>query len=114
MMIAEIARIAHEANRAYCACVGDDSQVSWADAPAWQRNPALRNVQDIVSGRITSAEQSHAGWLAAKIADGWVYGPAKDASRKTHPCILSHAELPAVEKVKGVLFFSIVRALSHD
>ena len=31
----EIARIAHEANRAYCQSIGDDSQPNWAEAGLW-------------------------------------------------------------------------------
>ena len=28
-----IAKVCHDVNRAYCKSVGDDSQVSWEDAP---------------------------------------------------------------------------------
>lgn len=35
-IVEQIARMAHEANRAYCQALGDDSQPAWEDAPEWQ------------------------------------------------------------------------------
>ena len=39
----EIARVAHEINRAYCASLGDTSQPAWEDAPEWQQQSAKLN-----------------------------------------------------------------------
>lgn len=39
--IEKIAACCHEANRAYCRGLGDDSQVSWFDAPVWQKKSAF-------------------------------------------------------------------------
>ena len=38
------ARICHEVNRAYCASIGDSSQVSWDEAEDWQRDSAVKGV----------------------------------------------------------------------
>lgn len=62
----QIAQIVHEANRAYCQTLGDESQVSWDEAPAWQRESAFNGVCGIISGQITKPEQSHESWLAEK------------------------------------------------
>lgn len=106
----QIAQIVHEANRAYCQTLGDDSQVSWDEAPEWQRSSAVNGVEGILSGRITKPEQSHESWLAEKERTGWKFGPVKDAEKKEHPCFVPYAELPATQQVKDAIFFAIVRA----
>ena len=49
MDIELIARVCHEANRAYCAALGDASQAEWDKASDWQkdsvRNGVLFNLQ---------------------------------------------------------------------
>ena len=106
----EIARICHEVNKVYCESHGDHSQVSWNDAPEWQKISALRGVQGILSGSITTPEQSHESWLTEKKATGWTYGPIKDVDKKEHPCFVPYIELPASQQLKDALFFAIVNA----
>ena len=111
--IVDIAIVAHEANRAYCRMLCDDSQPSWEDAPQWQRDSALAGVEaHIASGLTMTPEQTHESWLAAKAADGWVYGPVKDAEAKTHPCCVPYDQLPEAQRVKDHLFRAIVHALA--
>lgn len=111
MIPEHIARIVHEANRAYCQTIGDNSQVAWSEAPDWQRSSAEDGVKGILSGRITRPEESHESWLAEKERTGWKYGPVKDAEKKEHPCFVPYAQLPAEQQVKDALFFAIVRAI---
>lgn len=106
----DIARICHEANRAYCATLGDFSQPQWEDAPEWQQTSAINGVKAHFGEGLTP-EQSHESWLAEKVAAGWVYGPVKDADAKTHPCCVPYAELPEAQKRKDHLFGAIVAAL---
>src|SRR5258708_1659634 len=107
----KIAWIVHEANRAYCQSIGDDSQPPWADAPDWQRQSAIKGVQGILNGTITRPEQSHEGWLAEKKATGWKYGPTKNPEAKEHPCFVPYAELPPEQRLKDAIFFGIVKAM---
>lgn len=111
MDIHDIARVTHEANRAYCATLGDFSQVAWDDAPQWQRDSALVGVQKIASGEITRPEQSHESWLAQKVADGWVYGPVKDPAKKEHHCMVPYSDLPPEQQAKDALFFAVATSL---
>ena len=106
----QIARICHEVNRTYCEALGDHSQPPWDGAPDWQRNSAVEGVTAIIENPDTTPEQSHEGWLAVKRADGWTYGPIKDADKKEHPCFVPYAELPKEQQVKDHLFGAIVRA----
>lgn len=106
----EIARVAHEVNRAYCTAMGDNSQPAWEDAPQWQKDSALLGVDLHLSGD-HGPEASHESWMAQKVADGWVYGETKDPEAKTHPCIVPFADLPKEQQAKDFLFRGVVHAL---
>jgi hypothetical protein len=103
------ARTAHEVNRAYCAGLGDTSQVAWEDAPVWQRDSAVDGVFGVLNGN--TPEESHELWMRAKIADGWVYGPTKDADAKTHPCLVPYDQVPEPQRLKDALFVFAVRGV---
>lgn len=107
--LVRIARVAHEVNRAYCAATGDDSQPSWDDAPQWQIESCILGVLSAADG--ATPEQSHEGWLAKKIADGWTYDVIKDVDAKKHPCVLPYRDLPQFQRVKDHLFVAVVRSM---
>lgn len=107
-----IARVCHELNRAYCASIGDYSQESWEQAPDWQRESAIQGVCFHLDNPDADDAASHNNWLAAKEADGWVFGTAKDPEKKTHPCMVSFDQLPATQQVKDKLFRQTVHALA--
>ena len=107
----QIAQVVHEANAAYCRTIGDNTQLSWATAPEWQRDSAIDGVRKTRDGTITSPEESHKSWLAQKEADGWIFGDVKDPDKKEHPCMVPYEELPPEQRVKDSLFQAIVGAL---
>lgn len=106
----QIARVAHEVNRAYCQALGDNSQPEWIDAPQWQIDSAALGVK-LHSEKDVGPEASHESWMAQKVAEGWVYGAAKDPVAKTHPCIVPFAELPPAQQAKDFIFRAVVHAL---
>lgn len=105
--IAKIAHLCHDVNRAYCAALGDASQPTWADAPDWQKESAIDGVYFHIGSNKTTTMDSHNNWLAKKIADGWKYGPVKDAIKKEHPCCVPYEQLPAEQKAKDYIFKAI-------
>lgn len=111
MQAEKIAVVAHEVNRAYCTAIGDASQAPWADAPGWQQQSAIDGVKAHLSAHLTP-EQSHEAWLAHKAADGWKFGPVKNADTKEHPCFVPYSELPVEQRVKDYLFAAVVASLS--
>lgn len=111
MKTEQIAKFAHEINRAYCASLGDNSQPSWEDAPDWQKSSARAGVDMHLANPNATPEQSHESWLAQKTAEGWKFGAVKDADKKEHPCFLPYAELPAEQKAKDYLFRAVVHGL---
>lgn len=106
-----IAKVCHAVNRSYCQALGDDSQPAWEDAPEWQKDSAFRGVVFHLRNPEATPASSHESWLAAKQADGWVYGDTKDPDRKEHPCMVPYNELPLEQRVKDYLFKSIVEAM---
>lgn len=109
LAIETAARAAHEANRSYCIALGDGSQVSWDEAPDWQRSSCINGVRGVIDGN--GPEQSHESWLREKIDNGWIYGPKKDAGLKQHPCIVPYADLSLEQKAKDGIFVAVTRAV---
>ena len=109
---AVLAMCAHELNRAYCAAMGDVSQLPWADAPQWQKDSELMGVEMHLANPDATPEQSHESWLAQKTAEGWAYGEVKDPAKKLHPCFVPYAELPESQKAKDYIFRAAVHSIN--
>lgn len=103
------AKAAHECNRAFCVATGDTSQVSWEEAPEWQKESAVNGVKGVING--DGPVESHTSWCNQKYADGWKYGPVKDASKKEHPCLVPYNDLPPVQQAKDDVFVTVVKAV---
>lgn len=108
--VEEIARICHEANRAWCQYQGDTSQLPWDKAPQWQRDSAVAGVTFLRANPDAGDDATHNSWSAQKLADGWAYGKVKDPEAKTHPCLVPFCDLPPEQQFKDKLFRTIVLA----
>jgi len=106
----DVAKICHEANRAYCATIGDNSQPSWEDAPQWQRDSAITGVRFHSLNEYTTPADSHKSWLKEKEVEGWKYGEVKDPEKKEHPCFTAYENLPKSQQLKDYIFKGIVDA----
>lgn len=112
MKNSDIAKICHEANKAYCQAIGDNSQQNWEEAPEWQKSSAEKGVEFNIANPAAPASASHDSWLKQKTEEGWKYGEVKDPAKKEHPCFLPYEKLPAEQQAKDALFKSIVAALA--
>lgn len=112
MTVEQIAIICHEANKALCESQNDNSQVSWAEAPEWQKTSAIKGVEFHLANPNAGTDDSHNSWLKEKEETGWKYGPVKDAEKKEHPCFVPYDELPLEQQAKDYLFRGIVHSLS--
>lgn len=109
--IEDIAKVCHEANRAYCETQNDPSQVEWNKAEKWQKDSAILGVKFNLDNPAAPASSSHDCWLAEKKKEGWKYGKIKDAVKKTHPCYVPYGDLPVFQQKKDLLFKRVVNAL---
>lgn len=107
-----IARVIYEANRAYCATLGDNSQPEWRDASEPQRDTLLKGIEFVLANPNASASAQHDSWWQVKRDAGWTYGPVNDASKQEHPCCVPYDELPLEQQRKDDLFRAIVLSLS--
>lgn len=112
MKVEQIAQICHEANAAYCLSLGDTSQLSWSEAPQWQRDSAINGVKFHLDNPNSKPQDSHNNWLKEKEQDGWKYGLVKDADKKEHPCFVSYDQLPVDQQIKDYIFSSIVHGVA--
>lgn len=112
MDVQSIARVCHEANRAYCQSIGDNSQLDWDSAPDWQKHSVENGVRFHLENPNAAPSHSHEEWLKEKQATGWKYGPVKDPEKKEHPCFVPYEELPEEQKKKDALFIAVVHALA--
>jgi len=106
-----IAKVAHEINRAYCESIGEEGQVSWEEAPEWQKRSALNGVEFHIENPEATPENSHETWLKEKLEAGWQYGQVKDVGKKEHPCCVDYFSLPLEQRSKDYLFRSVVHTL---
>lgn len=112
--IEAIAKAAHEANRGYCAAIGDPVPAPWEQASEAQRASILLGVRMHLRNPAASPSDSHESWMAVKAAEGWKHGPVKDEERKEHPCFLPYDQLPEKQRAKDHIFKAVVNALAPE
>ena len=44
------------------------------------------------------ARNTHEVWAAARLKNGWTYGPRRDDLTKKHPCLVPFEDLPEEER----------------
>ncbi|RTK92569.1 MAG: hypothetical protein EKK61_03985 [Rickettsiales bacterium] len=107
----DIAKVAHELNKAYCESIGDISQPSWEEAPEWQKSSAINGVQFHIDNPNATPANSHESWLKQKTEEGWKYGEVKNPETKEHPCFLPYEQLPTSQKAKDYIFRQTIHSL---
>lgn len=107
--IVDIAKVCHEANRAYCMNIGDSSQRTWAMTPPDIKQSAIDAVKFHIENQEANDWDSHNNWSIGKALDGWIYGEVKCLIAKTHPCLVPFRLLPPEQQLKDRLFRMIVK-----
>lgn len=108
LKVRALARIVHEANRAFCESIGDTSLVPWDETDKEIQDSAIDGVQRVLDDPKITPKDLHDEWVIGKVEDGWVYGEEKDEEAKTHPCLVDYKLLPVAQRYKDSLFLNII------
>lgn len=114
IMIQTIAMVAHNVNAAYCAALGDFSQVSWGKATEDQRESCMLGVELHINNPNAGPEASHEAWFLHKKNTGWIYGEKKDPENKIHPCMVAFKDLPVEQQAKDHIFRAVIINLASQ
>lgn len=106
-----VAKICHQANKAYCESIGDTTQNDWERAPEWQRKSCINGVIFHWNTIGSKPGDSHVNWMKEKVRDGWTYGAHKDEDKKQHPCMVPFDQLPQDQQTKDIIFTAICKGL---
>lgn len=106
-----VAKICHEANRAFCETMGDYSHAPWDNSDVDQQDLMLEGVMFALTGP-REVDELHENWRKKKEDQGWTYGLVKNQERKEHPNMKDFELLPFEEQMKNALFLSIVIGMS--
>lgn len=109
-----IAKVAHQANRAYQAVIGEIASPDWEELVDCLRDSAIKGVRAVLSNSSIKPEQLHDAWMKDRQDDGWVHGPVKSVADKTHPCLVEWSNLEDAQRAKDRLFLAVVKALAKD
>ncbi len=105
----EIAEVCHEAYRAYCASIGDNSQKSWKAITPRERSNTLDAIYWLLDNPKATGKKMHDAWVRNKKNCGWKYGPVKSEENKTHPCMVPYDKLGPRQKKKDDIFITITK-----
>lgn len=108
---AQIAKVAHDANRSFCMTLGDPVPPCWEECSIEQRQTLIAGVLWRVNNPHAAPGAQHEAWRQAKAANGWKLGPKKDEATKEHPNMVPYEDLPINQRLKDALFQGIVDAL---
>jgi len=108
----KIARVMHEAVRAWQKENGQEPAPPWSRAPQWMKTASYDGVVWRVNNPNAKASAQHDQWLSQKKKEGWKFGRVKDGVKKTHPLMVPYAKLPEFERRKDALVGAVVDSLT--
>ena len=103
-----LAKLAYQINRLFSQAVGDQVKPYNKE----QEDATLQGIEDFKKNPSTSPKEAHDKWVSAKKASGWVFGPKKDAVKKTHPNILPYGALTKEQKAKDEIFIAVMKGVT--
>ncbi len=99
-------QIVHMAHVSYCLGTGDYRSIQPSQEDI---SSTIEGIKAFIANPHQTPESQHNDWMKYKLSQGWTYGPTKDDTLKTHPCLVPYAELPAREKQKDIVFLDACR-----
>lgn len=123
MNLWDVARVCHEANRAYCKALGDHSQEEWQAASDSLRESVIAGVKFFKANPGVSDGEIHEAWQkrsSSRVRDPLLLEMesngrlCKVPGAKEQPDMRPFAELPFEERLKYCLFRVICGVLVRD
>jgi hypothetical protein len=108
----KIARVMHEAVRAWQKENGQAEAPPWSRAPQWMKDSSRDAVLWRINNPKAKASAQHDQWMSSKKKDGWKFGKVKDGVKKTHPMMVPYDKLPEFERRKDALVGAVVDSLT--
>jgi len=109
-----IAKTCHAAHLAYSNTHGLKTQPAWKDVEKSHKDAMFSSIKNIMSGVLKSPEDSHKNFIKMKLDAGWIYGKEYSIENKTNPRLVKFEELNIHDVARGVIFHSIVVAMTED
>lgn len=108
--IADIARVCHEANRAFCIAKGDHTVSTWDMLPETVQLGIIDDVRYASTNPAVTPQQLHERWAERLVAEGWQRGAVHAPDLLESPDLVDYVELTDDAKSKQRLFCSIVKS----
>lgn len=105
-----IARVAHEAVRAFAAANGEFKS-SWEHLDLASQDRIIRGVEALAESPFRTPAENHANWLDDMDEAGWTWGEKHDAELKTHPAFMQFDDLPETFRRRNEIFLAVVKSL---
>jgi len=102
------ARLVVAANRVYCNGIEDVIPPDWDDMSPFVKKAMIDAVRARLSDITMPLSVNHDSWMAARLADGWTLGEKKNEEKKIHPNLIPYAELPRQQRIKDLMFVTVV------
>ena len=110
----KIAHICYDANKALAEATDDPlTFMNWEDLSQPTINEWISGVQYYLDNGDVDPEKYHTAWMRQMQRESWVYGEEFNEEKKTHPNIVPYGVLNSREKIKPMLFRSIVKSMSQ-
>jgi hypothetical protein len=82
--------------------------VQWDEREEPFKNQFLKIIERQCSEqRSHSPEELHGSWMQSYFSMGWVYGEEYNREKKTHPDLVSYADLEQLERDKDAVFVAL-------
>lgn len=103
-----IAKIYHQASKAYSETLGDYSGEDWHLMDDEYKKITCEAVDSLITEDLTP-RSVHEYWFEFRSKHGWKYGPIADKEKKEHPYFMPYDELPIEKRRRDSLLYEIVR-----
>ncbi len=105
------AKVAHQVNQAIRDFYGEDALPDWDKSSEELRNRGVIGVEQIIAKPETTPKEIHEIWISNMAKDGWRLGPVHDGVKKTHPNMCAYEELDDVQKLKDIIYITVVKTM---